>query len=234
MTSLAIQKSLLALLFAASAFAAPAPGDSAGRIPAPEPRFPADIVYAREGHADSAVVFSHPIHFMLAGNTCTACHPATFHMLTRGPEPTHRDMNAGASCGTCHNGRDAFGTTDATACATCHTGPPKKEVAAAASAAPGGATAAAAPAAPRVPKPHAYPRAADSPGRVTFQHATHAKAGCATCHPQPFQMKAAPPLPDFGMHGESACGKCHDGKAAFAAEDPANCDRCHKGEGATP
>jgi c(7)-type cytochrome triheme protein len=226
-----VQKALIPLLLAACTFGASVPRIASPAPPGVEVRLPADIVYAPRDGADSAVVFSHRTHFAIEGNRCTGCHPATFRMLTRGPAPSHGNMNAGRSCGVCHNGRDAFGVTDTTACTTCHTGRPEAH---AASSPASGAGAAVASTAPRLPKPHAYPRGDGSPGRVTFRHETHAKGGCAACHPRTFKMIAAPPLPDFGMHGVAACGACHDGKAAFATDDPASCERCHRDEGGTP
>lgn len=231
MTSLAVHQTLLSLLFAAGTLAATAPGGSTGSGPPPL-KLPPDIVYAREGHADSAVTFSHTTHVMFAGDRCTGCHPALFPMLKRGPAPSHAAMNAGGSCGRCHEGTQAFGVADSSACRTCHAGPRTTRVATAATpGAPGAPAAPAEPAAPRLPKPHVYPAGDDSPGRVTFRHETHAAGGCASCHPKPFKMTAAPPLTDFGMHGANACGSCHDGGKAFAAEDPENCARCHRGNG---
>lgn len=212
----------LSLLIAASGAAAFASGGPAGGTP--DLRLPADIVYAREGHADSSVTFSHRTHVMFAEGRCTACHPALFPMLQRGPVPSHRAMNSGSSCGRCHDRTHAFGTADTSACGTCHTGPPAARVAAN-PAAPTGAAAA-----PRLPKAHTYPHA-DSPGPVTFRHETHAAGGCAGCHPRPFKMVAAAPLPDFGMHGAGACGLCHDGGKSFATDDPEHCSRCHRENG---
>ena len=200
-------------------------------------RLPADLVYPHPGHPDSAVVFSHATHVALAENRCTGCHPAAFPMLKRGPVPGHKAMNAGASCGLCHDGKQAFGVRDATACGSCHAGEARATVAAtgAPGGAPGGAADTAA-AKPRVPKPHTYPASADSPGRVTFRHKTHAgdAKGCAACHPKPFRMAAVAPLPNGGMHEAAACGACHDGKRSFATDDDATCSRCHRESGARP
>ena len=53
-------------------------------------------------------------------------------------------------------------------------------------------------------------------------------------HPKPFKMTSAPALPGGGMHERAACGACHDGKKAFAADDPETCTRCHVEGGAKP
>jgi len=221
------------LLFATIGFTAPAPPDSSGSAPIVELRLPADIAYPHAGHPDSTVFFSHRTHVEFAGNLCTGCHPAAFRMLTRGPVPRHGDMNAGGSCGRCHDGKQAFGVRDAAACLSCHTGV-QAEPAAAAVAATGGTDSAAA--ARRLPKAHAYPASADSPGPVTFRHKTHVKdaSDCAPCHPKPFRRAATPPLPNGGMHESGACGACHDGKKSFATDDDNACSQCHRESGAKP
>lgn len=229
-----IVPALLAILLAGTLLGASAPQDSTRAAPAIELRLPADIVYMREGHADSAVTFSHSTHVMLAENRCTGCHPAVFPMLKRGPTPRHGTMNAGGSCGLCHDGKQAFGVKDASACASCHSGARKPQAEVAAAGAP--ADSAAAAAAPRTPKPHTYPASDASPGPVTFRHKTHASdaKGCAACHPKPFRMVATQPLPDGGMHEAQACGACHDGKKTFATDDDATCTKCHRESGAKP
>jgi len=186
-------------------------------------RLPADLVFERGLPADSAVTFSHVTHVDFAGNSCTGCHPKPFRMLKPGHRASHAVMNAGGSCGTCHDGTQAFGTRDRGACGTCHAGRVGRTVAGPDS------SGAAAPAPRKGPAPHAYAASADSPGRVTFRHATHLKRGetCATCHPKPFAMHFSPPRPAGGMHEPAACGGCHDGKAAFATDDTDRCTRCH-------
>lgn len=213
-----------------TSFAGAPASRASGNAPTGAPntlKLPADLVYEREVGADSAVVFSHETHVAFEGNRCTGCHPRPFRMLSPSHRTGHGDMNAGGSCGTCHNGKQAFGVEDADACATCHSGR-KAEAVAAAGPSTGAGTA---PKGPKVPGPHVYPAADASPGRVTFRHANHLAAGCAACHPKLFSMKPAPPRPEGGMHEASACGACHDGKKAFGAEDPDRCERCHAGGG---
>jgi c(7)-type cytochrome triheme protein len=212
--------------------------------PSPQPfsvelKLPPDIVYSRTVSRDSAVVFSHETHVALAGNRCTGCHPQPFRMLTPTHRATHRQMNAGASCGVCHDGRRAFGVRDAASCASCHSGiataPAGTNQAGLAAAAKGGA-AASVPAARRLPKPFGYPRGESSPGTVTFRHETHArgKRTCSTCHPTPFAMAAVRSSPGIGAHERGACGACHDGTRVFGGDDAAACARCHAGSGGTP
>jgi c(7)-type cytochrome triheme protein len=187
-----------------------------------ELRLPADIVYSLVVGSDSAAIFSHQTHVAFAGNRCTGCHPRPFPMLRRAPAPNHRDMNAGCGCGMCHDGKQAFGVLDSTKCHTCHSGTLMHRRAGAG--------------ARRVPGPRAYPRGESSPGSVTFRHEPHlvGAGGCARCHPQPFKTISVPPRPDGGMHERAACGACHDGKKAFAADDPDACSRCHVEAGARP
>jgi c(7)-type cytochrome triheme protein len=87
---------------------------------------------------------------------------------------------------------------------------------------------------PKLPGPMALPRSADSPGQVTFNHATHvddAKPACTTCHPALFSiLKDGAPAPRTAivhakMEKGQQCGACHDGKKAFAIED--DCAGCH-------
>ena len=186
---------------------------------------PADHVYRHGAGADSSVVFSHESHLGYAGGQCTTCHPQPFLMLRSSPVPHHGEMNAGGSCGMCHDGKKAFGTKDASGCHTCHSGIHPQAMAASG---PGGP-----PAGRPLPKPHAFPKGADSPGQVTFRHETHARNGCTTCHPKPYAMAAFTPPPGGAMHEKTSCGGCHDGKKAFATEDPDACERCHKDNGGT-
>ena len=219
---------LLTVALASPAHPAGGGRDSAGAASI-ELRLPADIVYRHGNAADSAVLFSHSTHVALERNRCTRCHPRPFPMLARGPVPRHADMAAGRSCGLCHDGRSAFGVRDSASCRACHSGASPLRMAAARA----GARESAAAAGRRAPGPHAYPASGASPGRVTFRHATHLRgaAGCAACHPGPFRMAPVAPLPGGGMHARAACGACHDGRRAFATDDPEACARCHAGAG---
>ena len=61
---------------------------------------------------------------------------------------------------------------------------------------------------------------------VNFSHQNHAKkASCNDCHPGLFLMKkGSTKLTMDEMYKGSSCGKCHNGKKAFAST---NCARCH-------
>lgn len=205
------------------AFAAPALAQ------APELRLPPDIVYDRVVGADSAVVFRHASHVDYEGNRCTGCHPRLFHMLRPTHRLAHRDFEKAGACGACHDGKHAFDVRATESCGSCHAG--RRAAAAAAADTSGGRAADAF----KGPKAFAFARGGDSPGTVTFRHATHLGKSmtCRTCHPRPFAMAGTAPLPDGAMHAPSACGKCHDGKQGFSVEDADACTRCHvEGKGA--
>jgi len=84
----------------------------------PELRLPPDIVYDRAEGSPGPVVFRHAAHFELAENRCTPCHPRPFRMLRPERLVTHDEMNAGRSCGLCHDGRKAAPVDDD--CGHCH------------------------------------------------------------------------------------------------------------------
>lgn len=85
------------------------------------------------------------------------------------------------------------------------------------------AVAAAFPAVLRIPRRD--PGAAAFPPRALFSHRTHQSFGCYACHPGVFPQA----LVGF-THGEMQegkfCGRCHDGRTAFAIPGAA-CARCH-------
>jgi c(7)-type cytochrome triheme protein len=215
----------LLLIIGIIGFAATVPADSPSLPLAPaELKLPADIVYSHSLSADSVVVFRHATHFDAAGRVCTGCHPRPFSMLSAQHRERHAVMNAGGSCGTCHDGKTAFGVRDASSCRSCHSGrrPPAQ---AAATVGRRGAP----PPAGGGPPPIVYARSAGSPGKVAFRHATHTRGtSCSACHPAPFRMKALATAAS-AMHESGGCGKCHDGKAAFGAQDSKSCARCHQG-----
>jgi c(7)-type cytochrome triheme protein len=106
---------LLPLLLAAQA------SSGSGKLPVTV-RLPADIVYGKAADAPDKVVFSHAVHAGLAENKCLPCHPQPFRMLRPARRATHEAMDAGKSCGTCHDGKAAFATADENACERCHSG----------------------------------------------------------------------------------------------------------------
>ena len=78
-------------------------------------------------------------------------------------------------------------------------------------------------------------RGADSPGGVIFNHSTHVdsdKPECTSCHPRDFRiLKSNAGRKNTIVHDNfekgRQCGRCHNGKAAFAIET--DCTNCHRG-----
>lgn len=67
-----------------------------------------------------------------------------------------------------------------------------------------------------------------SAGKVIFSGDSHKGNKCNECHPDPFKMKKGTAKITKADHAPGKfCGKCHDGKKAFA-QDEANCGKCHK------
>jgi c(7)-type cytochrome triheme protein len=90
---------------------------------------------------------------------------------------------------------------------------------------------------PRLPSDRDLPQGTDSPGVVTFRHASHVDTGrpdCTTCHPALFPIlprsgnQAAPQFTHAKMEKGVACGKCHDGKSAHGFDDCATCHAAPK------
>jgi c(7)-type cytochrome triheme protein len=76
-----------------------------------------------------------------------------------------------------------------------------------------------------------FASAKDSPGPVTFTHASHLARGakCADCHPGLFKMqKGGITLTMDAMASGKACGACHNGKKAFEVMNGDKCTTCHK------
>ena len=66
------------------------------------------------------VVFSHDIHAGAKMLKCSECHNKIFTTRVSHFKATMKDMQAGKSCGTCHNGQRAFDVRSN--CARCHSG----------------------------------------------------------------------------------------------------------------
>jgi c(7)-type cytochrome triheme protein len=87
---------------------------------------------------------------------------------------------------------------------------------------------------PKLPQAFTFAQTGDSPGKVTFNHATHVDEntpGCTACHPRLFKILTAgaaadgKPITHDGMKQARACGACHNGKKAFGFDD---CTMCHR------
>lgn len=186
-------------------------------------KLPPDRVYADSVAADSAVTFSHATHVEYESGRCTGCHPRLYRILGPSPRTTHREMDGGGSCGTCHDGKHAFDVRAKESCVSCHAGSRKQ-------AATGPEGPGATPPAFSGPKPYIFKSGSASPGVVTFRHETHRSDAmrCGSCHPKLFPMKAVPQDPNADWHETARCGGCHDGKQSFGVEDDASCEKCHK------
>lgn len=74
--------------------------------------------------ATGPVEFSHYTHIDILGKNCPTCHNGIFNIVTeKNPVFTMADMEAGKSCGACHNDKKAFGVKDD--CSACH---PTKDI----------------------------------------------------------------------------------------------------------
>lgn len=120
---------LAAFLILGAAHGGPAVGAIKGQDPsrkAPSPgeqievRLPADLIFDRTMGEGGAVIFRHTTHTAFAGGQCVACHPQPFKILHPTRQASHEEMNAGRSCGMCHDGKKAFGVDDGAQCQRCH------------------------------------------------------------------------------------------------------------------
>ncbi|HXX53564.1 MAG TPA: cytochrome c3 family protein [Thermodesulfovibrionales bacterium] len=75
--------------------------------------FKKTITYRVEGIGNAA--FSHEFHTQVF--SCDQCHPKTFEMKKTSTKMTMDAMYTGKYCGVCHNGKDAFPSTE---CKKCH------------------------------------------------------------------------------------------------------------------
>ena len=89
---------------------------------------------------------------------------------------------------------------------------------------------------PNLPGPYEFKQTGDSPGKVTFNHASHvdeAAPSCTSCHPKAFSILKAgttvdgKPVTHAGMEKGQACGACHNGKKSFGFDD---CSLCHRAQ----
>lgn len=87
---------------------------------------------------------------------------------------------------------------------------------------------------PKLPPAFTMTQAADSPGKVTFNHTSHVDEnapGCTACHPRLFKILKAgaaadgKPITHDAMKQGRACGACHNGKKSFGFDD---CTMCHR------
>lgn len=156
---------------------------------------PKDIVFKLKDTIPAT--FSHTVH--TAAYACKDCHTGIFPYKTVVGKYTMDDMAKGKSCGSCHNGKDAFSSSGD--CATCHKGMTPKDV---------------------VFKIKGFTPA-------TFSHAVHTAAyACKECHTGRFPYKnEVGKYTMADMAKGKSCGSCHDGKDVFSANG--DCVKCHIG-----
>jgi len=92
-------------------------------VPARGAEAPGDIRFERQdGAADSSAfppsIFPHWVHRI--NYRCDACHDSLYEMKIGNTEVTMELISAGESCGSCHNGKQAFASGVAS-CGRCHT-----------------------------------------------------------------------------------------------------------------
>ena len=145
--------------------------------------------------AGMPVVFSHQGHSKKY--SCSECHPKLFNMK-KGTSRIAMDlMYQGNSCGSCHNGKKAFASTD---CVKCHKMTAfKKEL--------------------------SYPSGDMSP--AIFSHEFHtAMFGCDNCHTSVFKFKkGGSGMKMDDIYQGKFCGKCHDGQTAFGSTECQKCHK---------
>lgn len=86
------------------------------------PRLPGDLTFRGGEGSPGEVTFSHRSHLDETRPECTSCHPAVFRILkasaaVKVDRISHSSMDAGRSCGACHNDKAAFGLDK---CDLCH------------------------------------------------------------------------------------------------------------------
>jgi c(7)-type cytochrome triheme protein len=73
--------------------------------------------------------------------------------------------------------------------------------------------------------PRGDPHAPPFPPNALFSHRAHATFGCYACHPSTFPQALVGFTHDEMREGKF-CGRCHDGRMAFAIPGT-DCARCH-------
>ena len=145
---------------------------------------PREISFKSKGVTPA--VFSHEFH--TEAYSCQDCHTKVFPFKAGVKHFSMAEMGKGKSCGSCHNGNDAF--TVAGNCAKCHKGY----------------------------KPGTIAFKTDAgPVKFSHEFHLEAYK-CADCHTKTFPYKAgAKSFTMDDMEKGKSCGACHNGNDAFAA-----------------
>jgi c(7)-type cytochrome triheme protein len=142
--------------------------------------------------------FSHDFH--LKAYKCADCHTKVFPFKAVSGAFTMDDMAKGKSCGTCHNGKDAFSSTND--CDKCHKGF----------------------------KPRNITFKTDAGDATFSHDFHIQAYKCADCHTKIFPFKAVTGKTTMAdMEKGVSCGVCHNkDKDAFSVKDDKFCAKCHK------
>ncbi|MBT1073539.1 cytochrome c3 family protein [Pelotalea chapellei] len=155
---------------------------------------PSDINFNIKG--TPSATFSHSFHTQVY--TCKDCHTRTFPYKAVVGKATMDDMAKGKSCGTCHNGKDAFASNGD--CNKCHKGM----------------------------KPGKITFKTSAGEAVFSHDFHTQAYKCTDCHTKVFPYKAGKLKATMAeMEQGKSCGVCHNkGKDAFSVQD--DCGKCHK------
>jgi c(7)-type cytochrome triheme protein len=147
---------------------------------------PHDITFNVKGI--SAAVFSHKIHLDM-DYKCSTCHTKIFPYKAVSGQFTMSDMEHNKSCGTCHNGKDAF--TVSGSCDKCHGNF----------------------------KPGVITFNTDGGEVKFSHDFHLGMYKCPDCHTKIFPFKSGVQHVGMGgMEQGKSCGACHNGKDAFSAK----------------
>ncbi|NJD92398.1 MAG: cytochrome C [Geobacter sp.] len=152
-----------------------------------------EITFKSKGVTDA--VFSHQVHIGMF--KCPDCHTKVFPYKAGATKATMATMEAGKSCGTCHNGKDAF--TVKGECDKCHNGY----------------------------QPASIVFKTDAGEATFSHDFHLGMYKCADCHTKIFPFKAGAlkaKMSDMDRDGKS-CGACHNGKDAFKSEECTKCHK---------
>jgi len=138
--------------------------------------------------------FDHEIHALQYN--CSKCHPWIFLMSRGSVRVTMKDISNGEFCGACHDGKEAFSSSE---CGRCHQMQSfKNELTYKVDIG-------------NVAFSHLFHTAAFS---------------CDNCHPGLFSMqKTAGRMTMDDMNGGKFCGSCHDGNVASSVADCEKCHK---------
>jgi c(7)-type cytochrome triheme protein len=147
---------------------------------------PAEVAFTTKGI--SSAVFSHKLHLEM-DYKCGKCHTAIFPFKAVSGKFTMGDMEKGKSCGTCHNGKDAF--SSAGDCEKCHL----------------------------KFKPGVITFKTDGGDVNFSHDFHLGMYKCPDCHTKVFPFKAGVQhIGMGGMEQGKSCGTCHNGKDAFSTK----------------